>query len=535
MPTKAKEDQDIPAKVRDELRRVITVNAYGLIWTKKGMKLAEQELDIFKSFHGDATEERASHKVMLCSAQGKQERELNKYMFTRAVHYEIPDRMKCLCCLKKIFFVCFCPGPYEKLYDKIPITNNDPTSKSVQKYYFTLKPVFLGQVSTARWKTPPSYVAGDHINVGVLERSVKDKPESPFVSSRSLFNSARNCLANIREMIAVVSYWTKEGMPKKSGENWDIVLDRVLDHMWKHNEGKEQAKDTKLVAVSEIGASYKAQQEGEKGKEAAAVKERPNGWTPQGWMAFLLFGPTPYKSQLLPLTQVGDAQPKEGESKKQFGRKSHRENEAKEKDIIRNNDPQDRGMSQSHQLLAVGLQQKMLFMENMDKHTKILTNQKTLSFLEKKAERLSRIAMHRGTQEAWALYEKAEAEFNAAVENSKESPVKNEESKKAIASYLKKVLPTKVGTPMAKRRLDADDIEVMNTKNMKKLTQSPKKGKSDTSLASGSTSTSTFLVATQPAADTPSDLESLTPSDALRQSDIPLGQPSDLDETPTPK
>ena len=53
MPTKAKEDKDIPAKVRDELRRVITVHAYGQIWTKTGMKLAEQELDIFKSFHGD--------------------------------------------------------------------------------------------------------------------------------------------------------------------------------------------------------------------------------------------------------------------------------------------------------------------------------------------------------------------------------------------------------------------------------------------------------------------------------------------------
>ena len=127
------------------------------------------------------------------------------------------------CFLKKYFcFVSFHQGPYEKLYDKIPITNKDPSNKSLQKYYFTLKPVFLGQVSTAQWKTPPSYVAGDQINVGVMERSVKDKPDSPFVSSRALFSNARNCLANIREMIAVVSYWTKEGMPKKSGENWDI-------------------------------------------------------------------------------------------------------------------------------------------------------------------------------------------------------------------------------------------------------------------------------------------------------------------------
>ena len=71
---KAKEDQDIPAKVRDELRRVITVHAYGLVWTKTGMKLAEQELDVFKTFHGDAVSERSSHKDMLCKAQGKPKR-----------------------------------------------------------------------------------------------------------------------------------------------------------------------------------------------------------------------------------------------------------------------------------------------------------------------------------------------------------------------------------------------------------------------------------------------------------------------------
>ena len=269
---------------------------------------------------------------------------------------------------KIILFFIFTTGPYEKLFEKIAITNNDPSSKSIQKHYFKLKPVFLGQVSTAKWRSPPSYVCGDQINIGVLERSVKDKVDSPFVSSRALFSNARNCLANIREMIAVVMYWTKEGMPKKrSGENWDIVLERVLDHMWKRNSGKEAPKDTKLIAVNEIGLSYKAQQEKDKEKGSSTSSDRPNGWIPQGWMAFLLFGPTPYKSMLLPLTEVGDAQPKDGESKKQFGRQKHRMNEAKEKDIIRNNDPQERGMSKSQQLQAISLQQRMMFMESMDK------------------------------------------------------------------------------------------------------------------------------------------------------------------------
>ena len=227
-----------------------------------------------------------------------------------------------------ILFFIFTTGPYEKLFEKIAITNNDPSSKSIQKHYFKLKPVFLGQVSTAKWRSPPSYVCGDQINIGVLERSVKDKVDSPFVSSRALFSNARNCLANIREMIAVVMYWTKEGMPKKrSGENWDIVLERVLDHMWKRNSGKEAPKDTKLIAVNEIGLSYKAQQEKDKEKGSSTSSDRPNGWIPQGWMAFLLFGPTPYKSMLLPLTEVGDAQPKDGESKKQFRRQKHRMND----------------------------------------------------------------------------------------------------------------------------------------------------------------------------------------------------------------
>ena len=71
MPTKAKEEQDIPAKVRDELRRVITVHAYGMIWTKTGMKMNEQEMDVFQTLHGDSVAERASHKAMLCNAQGE--------------------------------------------------------------------------------------------------------------------------------------------------------------------------------------------------------------------------------------------------------------------------------------------------------------------------------------------------------------------------------------------------------------------------------------------------------------------------------
>ena len=429
-------------------------------------------------------------------------------------------------------------GPYEKLYNKLPITNNDPTSKSIQKYYYTLRPVFLGQVSTGKWKTPPLYVAGDQINIGVLERSVKDKADSPFVSSRSLFNSARNCLANIREMISVVSFWTKEGMPKKSGDNWDLVLERVLDHMWNRNDGKEAAKDTKLVSVEEIGASYKAQQEKEKSTAGGTASERPNGWIPQGWMAFLLFGPTPYKAKLLPLTELGDAQPKAGESKKQFGRKSHRDNAAKEKDIIRNNDPQERGMSKSQQLVAVGLQQRMIIMESMDKQTKILTNQKNLAFLEKKAERLLRVATHRGTSDAWALYEKAEAELNAAVENSKESPVKNEESKKAIASFLNDVLPTKNMTPLAKRRLDGGKLTSTSKKRIvqeddefaiQETSTPSKRRKTDASVTSGSTST--FLVATQPNSDTPSDLDSFAASEHGRHSDFPLAQPTDTQET----
>ena len=396
--------------------------------------------------------------------------------------------------------------------------------------------MFLGQVSTAKWRSPPSYVCGDEINVGVLERSVKDKADSPFVSSRALFSNARNCLANIREMLAVVMYWTKEGMPKKSGENWDIVLERVLEHMWQRNAGKEAPKDTKLLAVNEIGVSYKAQQEKEKEKMSSSRGDRPNGWIPQGWMAFLLFGPTPHKSKLLPLTEIGDALPKAGESKKQFGRQNHRQNEAKEKDIIRNNDPQERGMTKSQQLKAVGLQQKMIFMETMDKQTKILTNHKTLHFLEKKTERLSRIAMHLNTPEAWSSYQKAEAELNEAVANSKESPVKNDESKKAIATFLNQVLPVKKPSPLAKRKLadtttsttssstiGVDDPQANDSRTP------PKKARTDGSITSGSTS---FLVATQPAAETPSDLESLTPSEHGRTSDIPLAQPSPPTRSP---
>ena len=396
-----------------------------------------------------------------------------------------------------------------------------------------LKPVFLGQVSTAKWKTPPSYVAGDKINVTVLERSVKDKEESPLVSSRTLFTNARNCLANVREMLSVVAYWTKDGQPKKSGENWDIVLERVLDHMWKRNQGKEAAKNTKLIPVEDLQASYKSAQEQEKNGEKKGatndLKERPNGWIPQGWMAFLLFGPTPYKSKALPLTQVGDLQAKEKDAKKKQGRQSARDNTMKEKAIIRNNDSEnERGMTRSQQLVAVGLQQKMLFMEAMDKQTKILSNQKSLSFLENKVERLSKIAMHLNTAAAWKSYEEAERELQQAVAKAKDSPVKNEESKNAIASYLKNVLPINQNTP-AKRKLEDEPLRQSVTDD----TDSPK----DSHKSPGTTSKTVYSSQSNIVVEVPTQLASATPPSDLdasvtsylrqpRPSDFPLGQPS---------
>lgn len=66
----SKAKADLPAAVRDELRRVVTVFAFGQVWLKGSMGLKEQELDVYRSFHGDKSIERPSHKDMLVAGEG---------------------------------------------------------------------------------------------------------------------------------------------------------------------------------------------------------------------------------------------------------------------------------------------------------------------------------------------------------------------------------------------------------------------------------------------------------------------------------
>ena len=93
-------------------------------------------------------------------------------------------------------------------------------------------------------------------------------------------------------------------------------------------------------------------------------------------------------------------------------------------------------------------------------------------------------------------------------------------------------------TPLAKRRLDGGKLTSTSKKRIvqeddefaiQETSTPSKRRKTDASVTSGSTST--FLVATQPNSDTPSDLDSFAASEHGRHSDFPLAQPTDTQET----
>lgn len=65
-----KSKADLPAAVRDELRRVVTVFAFGQVWLKASMGLKEQEADVWRTFHGHDKIKRPAHKDMLVAGEG---------------------------------------------------------------------------------------------------------------------------------------------------------------------------------------------------------------------------------------------------------------------------------------------------------------------------------------------------------------------------------------------------------------------------------------------------------------------------------
>jgi hypothetical protein len=171
----------------------------------------------------------------------------------------------------------------------------------------------------------------------MLER--KSFTQEEFITGRTLFDLAKGCLKNIKKAMSVIVSKIKHGKPVNSGQTMEDVYKEVLDEMYKLLKGKP--------SLQEENPDSSDHDEDEQAKPASS--DRPHDWVFNGWMAFLLFGPTAPARQQLNLTTMGDpptvSEDGTKKDKKQFGREAHRNQEAVEKSEERKRGGPDRGMT----------------------------------------------------------------------------------------------------------------------------------------------------------------------------------------------
>lgn len=183
---------DLPAKVRNELRRLAAINILHYIYSHPPMKKISMETLMFQCYHGDATKGIISHIDMLLRGE----------------------------------------GPYSALYLR---ETAEQQSSSSSSSCLVLKPDFHRSCKT--------FIAGKNINQHVMEHS-SFKKSSPLVTGRCLLEQANNGLANIKKAYSIaLTLLDEKGYPKQSRNTKDDVLASVLDEMYILLKGKASLED----------------------------------------------------------------------------------------------------------------------------------------------------------------------------------------------------------------------------------------------------------------------------------------------------
>jgi hypothetical protein len=356
-------------------------------------------------YHGDKASGTASHKDMLVKGEGT----CYFVVFT----YVIDNALTTSYCCYVI------PGIYSHLYDTVPadiITNpNEQRRSSHQK---VLKQIFL--LDTKK----PNIVAGTHITVAVLEK--KNFTGVDFVTGRALFDTAKSTTRNLKKLMSLtLPKLNKSGTPSESGHSHDDIYKQVLDEMFVLLKGRETVDDMD----GDDDCSEKEDEEEEPTKKG----KRPVNWTPQGWMAYLLFGPTAPASQRLNLTTLGDPPVADGESKKKYGREQNRKNQARQKLVQREHGGKERGQPRMSVGERISLARVLISKEQQvqeKKDRKLILRNSQLSALNQKIQRALQCATATSSSEDWARYrilEDEETVLRKSMESSLDSPISVEE------------------------------------------------------------------------------------------------------------
>ena len=361
MPLNANER--LPAILRDELRRVVALKCFDVLFRRDRLKISEQRDLVYDMFHGNERRNVISICDQLCSGDD---------IF--ADLYE--DRT-------------------DIVLSRQSTGSNEPTQQ-------------LRMLYSRREK---SYLMTSHINLKIL--SEKDFKTQTLITGRTIHNQARKTLGTVRKACAVLKQYVKEdGTPKFSGDTIEDVVNKLLDDMYEQLKGKSALEIENDVDPESIKSGSTLEEENSEVEEendansdnnsvASSTIQRPTNWMFHGFMACLLFGPMARPEKRLSFFMTADPLPKD---KKNYSRAAAREQKRKNEadvrslagttDAVCGDQPKHnkRGMTVADRVRIASLELQLGRYESDKQDSKVIALKFEADVLEKKIDRAIRRA-----------------------------------------------------------------------------------------------------------------------------------------------
>ena len=174
LPLNMKDKAVMTSNTRAELRGLIALYAYDQVMKLGEMKLADQQHELFKIFHGNEKQNRISHVSML--AQGE--------------------------------------DMFSDLFEQDP---DQPTKKRLRKIFYP---------------SHHSIILGEQIKLAFLEQGTFNS--KALVTGRTLLQLAKEHAKNIRKAMSFADKYLDKntGEPKQSGNTVASVAEKILKDMW---------------------------------------------------------------------------------------------------------------------------------------------------------------------------------------------------------------------------------------------------------------------------------------------------------------
>ena len=282
LPTAMKSNKP-SAALRSELRGLIALFAVDKAMKLGEMKIAEQQNEVHKIFHGDKKNDRVSHVAMLAKGED---------MFSNLLKQD-PDK---------------------------------PDQKRLQK-------IFLPSES--------SIVLGVQIKQSFLEQcTFKSRA---LVTGRTLLELAKDHTRHIRKAMSIMHKHVDKntGEPLRSGSTVASVAENILDDMWViHNDTNGPSKKES----PEDEGDDDSPEGGNSPSSGNVIEARSDNWFFPGFMSLMFFGPFKENMEAERVLDLFIPKDPPAEHKKEFSRVAARKKAAARESAIRSIDP-SRGMT----------------------------------------------------------------------------------------------------------------------------------------------------------------------------------------------